>query len=288
LDAGAATVDAYFKWLSGVIRKAIARHADMRQVRRRIATALDLNTVALRRANCGVPSNYVFHLARGHDYNNAVLMADELDQLEKDAPHLLPLYMAMGNFSDFPSQGEPVQRLKVWLLQNGFTQRDWRYIFSCDRRLILPMRDVYNCTHICAETLDYLRVVCALGLRHQCPEPLLKTLLTAWGNPAEREAGYLHYVKKLNVYPHLLSLATKRFGVVPFAELESDLLLIVRWAREARFMLTKGQRRMGWGWLLKKANAYADLAQAKERLSSIHWSVPVKQHQVGNYRRASR
>ncbi|MBK7005539.1 MAG: PcfJ domain-containing protein [Burkholderiales bacterium] len=283
LDADSATVDGYFRWLSSAIRKAITRHADMRQVRRRIATALDLNAVALRRANCGVPSRYVINLACVQNYNNAVLMVDELDQLEKDAPHLLPLYMAMGNFSDFPSHGEPVQRLKIWLLQNGFTQRDWRYIFSCSRRLILPMSDVYNWTHMCAETLDYLRGVCALGLKQQCPEPLLKALFCAWGNPAERESGYLHYLEKLNLYPHLMSLAIRRFGMVPFAELESDLLLIVRWAREERFNLTKGQRRLGWDWLLEKANAYADLAKAKKKLSGIHWSIPVKQHEVGSY-----
>lgn len=282
-DVNAGTVNAYFKWLGSAIRKAISRHADMRQVRRRIAVALDLNAVALRRAHCGVPGNFATHLACCRDYNNAVLMAGELDQLEKDSPHLLPLYMAMGNFNDFPGQGEPVHRLKEWLLQNGFTQRDWRYIFSCDRRLIRPMREVYTCTHACAETLDYLRVICALGLHRECPEPLLKALFCAWGNRAERESGYLHYLKKLNLYPHLMALAIRRFAVVPFDELENDLLMIIRWARETKFKLTKGQRRLGWDWLLQKANAFAELGQAKERLSNIHWRIPAKQLQVGNY-----
>jgi len=283
LNIDAEGLDDYFNWLSQLIRRRIASNADMRQVRQRIRTTIGVDVKALRRAHAGVVSGRDYTLASLREYNNAVLMDAELDQLESDSPHLLPLYMAMAPHGNFPGSGDPVQRLKKWLLSNGFKPRDWRFVYRCNRRLIAPMGDVYYGRKQCAETLDYLRTVCALGLKEQCPERLIRALFGAWGNPAQREMTYWNYVSRFNFYPHFMALAVKRFATIPWDQLEGEFLSIVRWARDVSFSLTKGQKRLGWDWLLQKANAYSEMVQAKKSLDEIGWDVPTKGHVVGDY-----
>jgi hypothetical protein len=276
-------VNAYFTWVSRIFRNRIRQHADMSQVRRRIAATLALDPVARRRAHYGLPKGRMPNVATIRDYNNAVLLGAELDQLEHDAPDLLPLYMALGVADDFPTKGEPVQRLKAFFLAHGFKECDWRYIAKCDRRLILPMRHVYECDDVVTETLDYLRIVCDLGLREPIPEPLVTTLFSVWGNPALRSASYAKEYAVHRCYPHIMKLAVARFGKVDFDVLQEELLVIVRWAWDVKLTLTKEQRREGWPWLIKQARAHLAMLDAQERGRSERWPVPAQTLTVGPY-----
>ena len=274
---------AYFTWVSRIFRQRITRHADMRQVRRRIANALQLDDTALRRAFCGVPHGRLQVYVSVLDYNQALRLQSQLDQLEIDAPHLLPLYMVLGTAYRFPEDGEPVQRLKTYLLAQGFKERDWRYIVKCNRRLMLPMRYVYDGGNTVAEILDYLRIMCALELREQLPEPLANTLFAAWGNPAQRSDSFWETYCVHRCYPHIMQLAVARYGTVDFDVLQTELLLIIRWAWDIGLRLTKEQRQQGWLWLLRMARDHLAMLDAKERGASLTWSVPAQTHTIGAY-----
>lgn len=273
----------YFSWVTQVFRKRIRRHADMAQVRRRIAGALALDPEALRLAGYGVPRGQLWSMTTVQDYNSAWLLRSELLQLEQDAPNLLPLYIALGNMIEHPEGGEPVQHLKACLLANGFKESHWRFIAKCSRRLLLPMRYVYRGADEASETLDYLRIVCDLGFREQIPESLLTTLFSVWGNPAQRYSSCAKEYAVHRCYPHIMQLAAKRLGTVDFDALEDELLAIVRWSWDVKLTLTKDQRREGWPWLLKQARAHLDLLAAKERGQTVKWPVPAPVHTVGPY-----
>jgi hypothetical protein len=273
----------YFQWVNRLFRKQIRQHADMGQVRRRIATALALDPTALRRARCGVPRGRILHLATVQDYNDALLMASELDPLAVDAPHLLPLYMALGQHIEFPNDGEPVQRLKTFLLRKGFKECHWRYIAHCNRRLVQPMRHVYIADDVPSETLDYLRIVCSLGLRQQLPEPLANTLFAVWGHAADRSSSYWRLASVHQSYPHIMKLAVARFGTLDFDVLQEELLAIIRWAWDIKLKLTTDQRREGWVWLLRQARAHIQMLDAKQQGENVRWQVPAKVHTAGAY-----
>lgn len=274
---------AYSDWFKRVIRKSITRHADMARVRRRIAGAFALDPESLRLASFGVPRGKVWSMTTVADYNRAYLLRDYLLQLEQDAPNLSPLYLALCNLIDHHEDAERVQLLKSSLLLNGFKESHWRFISKCNGRLLLPMRYVYRGQDTCGETLDYLRIVCDLGFRKQIPEPLLITLFSVWGNPAQRSGSYAKEYAVHRCYPHIMRLAAARYGSVDFDLLEDELLAIVRWAWDVKLTLTKEQRRQGWSWLLKKARAHLVAVEAKERGQSVNWAVPAQEHTVGPY-----
>lgn len=283
ISASMEELSAYFKWANQVFRKRISRHADMAQVRRRIANALELDPETLRLASYGVPRGQLWSMTTVQDYTLAWLLRGELLQLEQDAPNLLPLYITLCNLMEHPEEGERVQHLKACLLANGFKESHWRFISKCNRRLLLPMRYVYRGQDVAEETLDYLRIVCDLGFQQQLPEPLLITLFSVWGNPAQRSHSYAAEYAVHRCYPHIMKLAAERFGRVDFDELEDELLAIIRWSWDVKLSLTKDQRREGWPWLLKQARAHLAMLDAKERGQTVKWKVPTQVHTVGPF-----
>jgi len=274
-------ISAYFTWVEKIFIKRIRQHADMRQVRRRIAAALALDPAAMRRARHGLPFGSMPRVSTVRDYNTAIRLEAELDQLERDAPDLLPLYMAVGLASDFPKLGEPVQRLKAFFLAHGFKESHWRYITRCSPRLLLTMRHVYQGAELPEETLDFLRIVCDFGGREPVPPPLVTSLFSVWGNPAQRHCSYAEFYAVHCCYPHIMKLAAARFGKCDFDTLQDELLVIVRWAWDVKLTLTKEQRREGWPWLLEKAQAHLERLEAQERGKSECWTVPAKTFVVG-------
>ena len=275
---------AYFDWMFALMRGRIGRNADMSQVRRRIARALSLNELALRRANCGLVTCHGVSAATVGLYNAALAIAADLDLLERDAAHLLPIYLALSSHPEFPEHGEPVQRLKRFLKGQGFSEKAWRMIFSCNRRLLLPMRDFYLCEKLHLEVLDFLWVICALEQKAQPPEQLVRVVFGVWGNPRCRYASYASFFNRRTFYPHVVSCAIRRLADASPDALETELMAILRWAIDTNAVLGKGQKRGGWRWLIAQAQAHQEKLQAQHAKASVTWTVPFATLEVGGLR----
>ena len=106
-------------------------------------------------------------------------------KLESNAPHLIPLYGALCRARKFPDTGEPVQRLKHYLLANGISPRVWKVIVNAPQRLWLGVNRYYTNTSA-DQVLDLIKSIDRLGFDRAQANWLLNALLAPHGGPGFR------------------------------------------------------------------------------------------------------
>ena len=110
----------------------------------------------------------------------------------------------------FPRRGEPVQRLKDFLLAKGISPRAWRIVTRSTPRLWLTVNQFYE-GPLHASVLDLIRCIDSLGFDRTPPPWLLDRLLAVHGGPANRFRNYSDaLVRKLSVWRHLVRLLQGR------------------------------------------------------------------------------
>lgn len=277
-DAGA-----YARELFMSFQRRLVRHADLRQMRRKIAASLHLDHDAVRIARRLVklpPAQFVVRVA---DYNLVMRHKAALTALEREMPQLVPLYAAMVERSDFTSCPEPAQAVRQFLSAHGLGPRVWRLICRSGPRLLLPVRDFYD-GDVGEAMLDYLRVVESLGLNREPHAGLMWDILSRYGHPAARSRSYLTPIRRVQ---SSFSHAAKMFMRLPphaQAAERHELEAMLEWlATRDRGPLDKLQRRAGWPWLIENTHDWRALCEAEIAAEAATWTVPFDVVASGRY-----
>ena len=264
----------YARWAFGIFAQRLPRCADLRLMRRKIATALHIDPELIRLAG-RVPRTLVAPgiitlgalnlVARHH-------AAFELLQVE--APALVPVFAAMCAHPRFPDQGQPAERLKRHLRSEGLSERAWRLVAHADSRLLLPLRRLYE-GRLPDAALAHLQLLDSLEFRRQPPNWFIDQMLGAWGDANHR---WDAYVDQIEFAPELWANIARVFPMTPRSNLQrsDELDLVLRWAAgEGREVtLDKRQRHAGWPWLLRRARCWEARCREERALQPQGWPAP--------------
>ena len=270
LQAQAHEVQQYAKALFAWFRRRLARHADLRWMRRRVAAALALDADAMRLACRLLDAPVCGSIPRLSHYNSALRHKPALLRLEREMPQALPLYTALHDDADFPRSPSPVRALRTVLRRKGIRPATWRLLVSASPRLLLPVRHFYQGDGGDA-LVDYLHILQDMGLKREPPAWLMWAVLSQAANPGSR-LEMLHHslADSLPAFGHVVrSLEALPEGSVPRA----DVLRVLDWVGRERPVLDKPRLRAGWPWLRKAGQAWA-LEQAMA-LDDTPWPTPV-------------
>ena len=264
----------YAEWAFGVFDRQLRRHADMRQMRQRVASALRIDpallSIAARTPRTTMPANIVVLGA----YNRALRHRALLESLQREAPNLVPLYAALCDQPNFPKIGEPIARLRSYLL--GWlllSQRSWRMVANSNGRLLQPLAEFYK-GDIASATEQHLRFLDLLTQSRQIPAWVIRAMLNKWGNSDHRWESYCSDVNAhIEVWRHVVSRLLKIQRPSPALLEEFDL--VQRWITRpgAPKALEKNERHAGWSWMVRRATEWAQ-RQQQELQAQEGWPVP--------------
>lgn len=271
-----AAIDCYCEALFAHLRRRLARQADLRLMRRRVAQALQLDADALRLARRLIQIPTDWGLARMSYYNAALRHLQSLRVLERELPAAVPLYAAVADRDDFPRQAQPACALRAFLLAQGLEPRSWRLLARAGQRLWLPIRQFYR-GDAGEAMLDYLRLLQRLDIGCEPPAWLAWCLLAQAANPENRHPAQLQAIE-----PYLASIghAARAYLSLPQRDASRvELALIANWISAARPEFDKMQRRAGWSWLVRSAARWEQ--SRVDAAPSRRWPVPLHRHVAG-------
>ena len=138
------------------------------------------------------------------DYNCIMARRSVFAKLEADAHHLISLYGALCRARKFPATGEPVQRLKQYLLANGIRPQVWIVIVNAPHRLWLVVNRYYTSTSA-DQVLDLIKCIDGLGFDRAPAKWLLDALLAPRVRPEFRYISYAtQVIKGEQVWRHVV------------------------------------------------------------------------------------
>jgi hypothetical protein len=255
--------------LFAYFRRHLVRHADLRQMRRRVAAALALDPDAVRIARRIIDVAPGSGPGRLSAYNLVVRHLEACRLLERELPQAVPLYAAFVERGDFPRMAQPAQALRQFLRDQGLGRCTWRLLVKAGPRLMLPLRDFYvGDTGVAM--LDYLRILQALGLRRELPSWATWAILSRVANPASRHQGHLRELHRAAaLFGHALRscIALQPAPVGEFAS-------VLEWLASERPRLDKMQYRAGWPWLVSRTMDWMALRRKEIEAQAASWSTP--------------
>jgi hypothetical protein len=276
--------DQYAAWAFGIFSKRLSSHCDLRLMRRRVADALGLDAWTLKMA-ARIPRPHTReNITSISDYNLIVRHRADFKLLDAEAPSLIPLFAACCEVNGFPSGRQPVARLKAHLRANGVSERGWRLVAQSNGRLLLPLRRFYR-GPVPHTAVEHLRLLDALELRRQPPCWFVNQLLATWGDPGNRSESYVNDIERAkSLWCHVARVLPTDATAQHQTRDEFDL--IRRWIDRSGHgrQLEKGQRRMGWVWLLRSARAWGEARLRTADLARDTWPVPLATAAVGQWR----
>lgn len=250
----------------------LPRHADLRQMRERIAVAIGWDRSLLSMA-ARVPvttqSRSIVTLAA---YNLVLRHRAALEQLQHEAPALVPIYAAVCEREDFPGQGEVQQRLRGWMTEvMELKPALWRHLRLRGARALVALAQVYS-GPVELAAVEHLKLLNGWNLQTLPPSWAVETLLKTLGDPGNRWRTYVSdSIAGRRPWGQLLRLA---HGLNDAPHRREEFALIARWiARPGLgWPLTSDQCRAGWGHLLQEAQAWERDEREQHRLASKSWT----------------
>lgn len=266
----------YGQWLIEVLESKLKVNG----LRAELSAHLALDPWTLRIANRFLRPHDSPQKALLADYNCVMARRSIFAKLESDAPHLIPLYGALCRARKFPATGEPVQRLKQYLLANGIRPRAWIVIVNAPHRLWLVVNRYYTTTSA-NQVLDLMRCIDCLGFDRVPAHWLLDALLAPHGGPGFRYASYAGEVSKGEpVWRHIVRLM--QHIDKPTEAQCLDLKRVVDWAGQTdQSRLMRAQRQAGWRWLVAQSLLWETRQIMELQSSGKSWWVPAKEVTVG-------
>ncbi|MBC7548535.1 MAG: PcfJ domain-containing protein [Polaromonas sp.] len=251
-------------------------------VRVELTKHLALDPWALKIASRFLRSHDMPHRALMADYNCVLTRRSAFAKLESDAPHLIGLYGALCRARRFPRAGEPLQRLKAYLIANDLSQQAWISIVNAPARFWLIANRYYTGAPA-GQVLDLIRCIDVLGFDRTPPVWLLDALLAPHGGPGSRYPSYAYEVcKREAVWRHIVRLL--KHIQKPTEDQCIDLKRIIDWAGQTgQDHLTRAQRQAGWRWLVGKSSQWEKRQRVELQSSGKTWWVPANQMMVGDF-----
>jgi hypothetical protein len=273
-------LEAYLVWLFRHLRMHLRRHADLRLMRRRVADALALDATTLRLARTLQPTvPFNERTVKAVGWNLAVRHRAALCQVQRDLPQVLPLYGALLAADILPAhtpQGA-LQAIKRHLATYDIHPATWRLLTRSSVRLLLGVRTCYGGQSAKA-MINHLRTLQLFGLRD---EPAPELIASIWARDGHTNCRWPDYTKEVGAFAAIYGHVARCYGAVkagtPGAELprlRETMHQVIDWARETQgIRLGKNERRAGWRWLVRTAEAWrADQLFLQEHDDS--WDVP--------------
>jgi hypothetical protein len=197
-------------------------------------------------------------------YNWVVRQRQALETVKREAPQLLQWYAACARDVRFPTEGEPVQRLKRHLLDLGVGRTGWHLALKDgDKVWRQVFREPEPLRGMLGQALDLLKTHAVLGQGTLLPEALFDRLTKQLGPPTwgwHDEGAVLTHVAGLwRAQP-------------PQTEAEhADWEGVLTWmAKEGvPTRLNAWQRRHGLAYLVRRANAW-------RQREEIRWQATLK------------
>ena len=244
------------------------------ELRAELAKHLSLDAWALKIASRFLRPHDMPHRALLADYNCVLARHAMFAKLESDAPHLAGLYGALCRARGFPRTGEPVQRLKEYLIANQISPQTWIAIVNAPAKFWLIANRYYTGASA-SQVLDLIRCIDVLGF-DRTPAPwLLDALLAPHGGPGARYPSYACEVNKGKaVWCHVVRLLK---DIEKPTEAQClDLKRVVDWVHKSgqgalTQVLTRAQRQAGWRWLVGKSVQWEKLKKVELVSSSTTW-----------------
>jgi hypothetical protein len=262
-------LERYGRALFEHFRRRLARHADLRVIRQRVARALDLDPAVLRIARRLMNLLPDRGLPRLSYYNTVVRHREAFLSLERELPQAIPLYGALVDRGDFPRRGWPAQALHRYLVEHDLSPAIWRLIVAAGPRLFLPVRHFYRGDAGTA-MLDYLRILSDLRLQVEPHPHLIWCLLSRVANPGFR---FERHRENLVRHRHRFGHAARHFMRDPEVA-RADLPDVLEWLAAECPQLDKLQRRAGWPWLVRQTRQWLELRQREIDAEAVAWDVP--------------
>ena len=260
-------------------------NVDLAAVRREVAAALRIDRQSMRvAARLALPVERCYPITVA-DYNLAVSRRQELAEVDRHAPALLPIYVVLSARPNWPVAEEPLAALRSTLIGAGLSARHWRWMLKRDRRILRPLLRFFPIgtrgerEHA---VIEYLRVLELLH-EHRRSRPLspstIERVLTIFGNERSREHEYCSWIRGRRFQIVLADFDDS--GEVS-AERWSELDLVLRWAycHDATTM-DERQRSAGWPWLVRTARRWCKRALLQVRSADWSWPVLVERLDVG-------
>ena len=274
---------AHTEWMFDVFRNRIRHHGDMRQVRQRIRAGLQLDANARRICHqlqmpCLLPDKS----SLSH-YNLAIRHLDALRCMEQEAPQALGVYAALCEQANFPTAGQPTQRLKAFLSVNGLPQRIWVLVLQDGSRVMRLIRQFYRGPD-CVAVLDCLRILRDLDTPRAPALWLSQAIYSEFGNAGARRQQY-HPALKTSMpdLAHLVRLASAL--PKPGDEQEQELVAAISWLTEPdRSCLDRRQRQAGWDYLVAHGLAHMDARVRASSAQPVAWETPFTEVQFAGWR----
>ena len=268
----------YSQWLIKVLESKLRVNG----LRAELSTHLALDPWTLKIASRFLRPHQMPQKALLADYNCVMARRSIFAKLKSDAPHLIPLYGALCRARKFPAAGEPVQRLKQYLLANGIRPRVWIVIVNAPHRLWLVVNRYYTSTSA-DQVLDLIKCIDGLGFDRLPSTWLLDALLAPHGGPVFRYPSYAGEVlKQVPVWRHIVRLVQ---NIQKPSETQClDLKRVVDWVGQTgQEELTRAQRQAGWRWLVGKSLLWEEHQRVGLQSSDKTWWVPAKEVMVGEF-----
>lgn len=283
IQLGDGGTSSYVHELFEHFRRRLMRHADLREMRRKIASALMLNDDAVRIAQRFVKLPPATPAVLVGDYNLAMHQRAALLALEREMPQLIPLYAALMRHSGFKPGNEPIQAVRQFLLDQGLQPRVWRMICRSGPRLLLPVRELYE-GNIGEAVLDYLRVLAGLEFDREPNATLIWAMLSRYGHSAARRSSYLPVIERVQSSFSHVAKVFMRLKAEHQAADRHELEVMLEWlATRDRGPLDKLQRRAGWAWLIENTHEWRALCEAEIYARAATWTVPFESITAGHY-----
>ena len=273
---------AYAKRYSQWLLKTLETKLRVGELRAELAKHLALDPWALQIASRFLRPHDRPQRALLADYNCVLAQRAIFAKLESDAPHLIGVYGALCRARGFPRTGEPVQRLKEYLIANHISQQTWIAILNAPAKFWLIANRYYTGASA-GQVLDLILCIDVLGFDQTPQVWVLDAMLAAHGGPGARYSGYVYEVCKGEaVWRHMVRLLKNIEK--PTEAQRLDLKRVVDWVgRTRQDQLTRAQRQAGWRWMVGKSLQWEKQKKIELVSSGISWWVPAKELAVGGY-----
>lgn len=278
------STERYIRWaLLEVLAPRIARHSTFKTMRVQIAAHVRLDPWVLGMANRLLRPRGMPQRALLGDYNCVQRHRRAFATLEREGPHLVSLFGVLCRCVGFPKRGEPVQRLKQFLVDRGVSPRTWRVLTRSGPRLWLMVNDYYS-GGLPESLLDFIRCIDILGFDRPPPYWLLHRLMAAHGGPGARYPAYSGDISRQQVvWRHVVRLLQGH--ACPEGSLEEDVERVVTWGAALKMTGLPGtQRRAGWLWLVRQSQDWQTQEQLKLQSRYGRWPVPITEMDWVGYR----
>jgi len=284
VDAPDREVMEYTDWAMQRFQARIRRSCDLRAMRATIVEGLDADAQVIRIAR---------RLDHGRrkspeqvtigDYNHVVAHRQAYATLAAETPQFISLFSLVVDAPDFPTSGQPTQRLREHLLANGGTPALWRLLAKCNGRLITTFMPFYEQEFFTLE-FDFFRILQSLRFRKAPPHWFLWDVMQLFGSPNNQRTFYAHSLSRFWVPLQRITQLLERANPDTIESMRTHLHDVLTWLHETWSpAMRRDVRDVEWAWFLTRAQHWGTATGMLARSRAMTWTAPFTVWHIERY-----